>query len=128
MFHLLFQFSYRTIVVERSSARVFAQSGRLEIFLNIIYHPHEFVFFFFIDRAPPEIYPFPLHDAFPIRNRRGHRSVAGEKPPFRPTRLGGVCAARASGFKETNRDRRRKTADLYRRHWLPARPALERGG
>src|SRR5260370_39393671 len=28
-------------------------------------------FFFFIDTAPPEIYPLPLHAALPISRRRG---------------------------------------------------------
>src|SRR5258708_3074130 len=36
------------------------------LFDEVIRRPHYVLFFFFNDPAPPEIYPFPLHDALPI--------------------------------------------------------------
>src|SRR3954462_2010521 len=39
-------------------------STRVVLLLPV--RPAAFVFFFFNDRPPPEIYPFPLHGAFPI--------------------------------------------------------------
>src|SRR3989449_9340626 len=37
-------------------------------------------FFFFNDPAPTEIYPLPLHDAFPISHRPGIPRVEGSAP------------------------------------------------
>src|SRR2546422_9520765 len=62
-------------------------------------------FFFFNDRAPPEIYPLPLHDALPIsaaaaapaaeplggeaRGGRERQRVAGRAKSVRPAAPGG---------------------------------------
>src|SRR5256885_3152623 len=43
-----------------------------------------FFFFFFNDPAPPEIYPFPLHDALPIlASRRARRARSRRVQPVR---------------------------------------------
>src|SRR5256885_16036001 len=43
--------------------------------INVLPHENN-VFFFFNDTAPTELYPLPLHDAFPISTKLGSRRKA----------------------------------------------------
>src|SRR3989449_9953384 len=49
-------------------------------FVLWLIRPRSVSIFFFNDPAPPEIYPFPLHDALPI-SARGLKFLGGQEVP-----------------------------------------------
>src|SRR2546425_12625579 len=98
-----------------------------------------FFFFFLNDPAPPEIYPFSLHDALPIwgalaatvcshHGRRAARSTgrrsaaaAPKRPPSRPARRAaarsrGRAAHSAPAHRRTRRRADRKSTRLNSSH------------
>src|SRR5256885_13900015 len=76
-------------------------------------------FFFFNDRAPPELSPLPLHDPLPIP-----RPALGRGPPPPPARAGGGAAAAARSARGRNRPRQRREAGGRNLHLL--RPPASR--
>src|SRR5260370_1398846 len=65
-------------------------------------------FFFFNDTAPPEIYPFPLHDALPIKRPPApQQQQTHEANPPRP---------RQRARRQKNRKRRNRHTNLLRKH------------
>src|SRR5439155_25215314 len=68
--------------------------------------PRLFLFFFFNDTPPPEIYTLSLHDALPIWC--GSTKIAGfHRWPFARTRLAAGCGTRTTAdFARPSRDRK----------------------